>query len=114
MLRPALARPRLRSAAPTDRTLVERMSRGDEAAFRDLLARYRSTMYATAYAALVDPEQVDATVADALPVARPRLEVDWGLGHSNNLNIFRSASRNLFAGRDLYAAHPEQHLHNAA
>ena len=32
------------------------------------------------------------------------------LGHSNNLSIFRSASRNLFAGRDLYAAHPEQHL----
>src|SRR5207245_10332885 len=50
----------------------------------------------------------------ALPVALPRLEVDWGLGHSNNLSIFRSASRNLFAGRDLYAAQPEQHLHNAA
>src|SRR5258706_5472488 len=32
------------------------------------------------------------------------------LGHSNNLSIFRSASRNLFAGRDLYAAHPEQHF----
>src|SRR3989442_7777754 len=32
------------------------------------------------------------------------------LGHSNTLSIFRSASRNLFAGRDLYAAHPEQHL----
>src|SRR2546426_786661 len=32
------------------------------------------------------------------------------LGHSNNLSIFRWASRNLFAGRDLYAAHPEQHL----
>src|SRR2546426_2566998 len=32
------------------------------------------------------------------------------LGHSNNLSIFRSASLNLFAGRDLYAAHPEQHL----
>src|SRR5207245_1498931 len=70
MLRPALGRPRLRSAAPTDRTLVERMSRGDEAAFRDLLARYRSTMYATAYAALVDPEQVDATIAEAFAEAR--------------------------------------------
>src|SRR5258705_10791088 len=32
------------------------------------------------------------------------------LGHSNNLSIFRSASRNLFAGRDLYAAHPDQHF----
>src|SRR2546426_2394509 len=58
MLRPA-AWSRLRDAAATDRTLVERMSRGDEQAFRDLLARYRSTMYATAYAALVDPEQVE-------------------------------------------------------
>lgn len=32
------------------------------------------------------------------------------LGHSNNLSIFRSATLNLFAGRDLYAAHPEQHF----
>src|SRR5438874_12013616 len=70
MLRPALARPRCRSAAPTDRSLVERMSRGDETAFRDLLARYLSTMYVTAYAALVDPERVDATVADAFAEAR--------------------------------------------
>jgi hypothetical protein len=30
--------------------------------------------------------------------------------HSNNVSIFRSASLNLFAGRDLYAAHPEQHV----
>ena len=70
MLRPAIARPHLRNPVATDRTLVERMSRGDEAAFRDLLARYRSTVYATAYAALVDPEQVDATVADAFAEAR--------------------------------------------
>src|SRR5947207_14945093 len=32
------------------------------------------------------------------------------LGHSNNLSIFRSATINLLAGRDLYAAHPEQHF----
>jgi len=32
------------------------------------------------------------------------------LSHSNNLSIFRAASLNLFAGRDLYAAHPEQHF----
>jgi DNA-directed RNA polymerase specialized sigma24 family protein len=71
MLRPATARYRLRNSVATpDRTLVERMSRGDEAAFRDLLARYRSTLYATAYAALADPEQVDATVADAFVEAR--------------------------------------------
>src|SRR3989454_9418916 len=58
------------------------------------------------------------------PVARPRrllLGLDVAsaflvtvqqaiLGHSNNLSIFRSASRNLFAGRNVYAAHPEQHL----
>src|SRR5207245_10675366 len=70
MPRLAVARPHLRTPVATDRTLVERMSRGDEAAFRDLLARYRSTVYATAYAALVDPEQVDATVADAFAEAR--------------------------------------------
>src|SRR2546425_4821933 len=70
MPRPAPARPRFRRPAPTDGTLVERMSRGDEAAFRALLARSRSTMSAPAYAALVDPEQVDATVADAFAEAR--------------------------------------------
>ncbi len=30
--------------------------------------------------------------------------------HANNLSIFRSATYNLLAGRDLYAAHPEQHF----
>src|SRR5207253_10320208 len=63
---------------------------------------------------------------DALPIlktfARPRLLVlalyiasaalvtvqQAILRHSNNVSIFRSASFNLFAGRDLYAAHPEQ------
>ncbi len=29
---------------------------------------------------------------------------------SNNFRVFRSATFNLLAGRDLYAAHPEQHL----
>ena len=46
------------------------MSLGDEAAFRELLARFRSTVYATAYAALIDPENVEATVADAFEEAR--------------------------------------------
>jgi hypothetical protein len=32
------------------------------------------------------------------------------LGHSKNVSIFRSASLNPFAGRDLYAAHPDQHV----
>ena len=30
--------------------------------------------------------------------------------HANNLSIFRTASYNLLAGRDLYAPHAEQHL----
>jgi len=30
--------------------------------------------------------------------------------HSNNFAVFRSAAVNLLAGRDLYAAHPEQHV----
>lgn len=46
------------------------MSLGDEGAFRELLARFRSTVYATAYAALLDPEHVEATVADAFEQAR--------------------------------------------
>lgn len=53
-----------------DRGLVERMNAGDETAFRELLARYRSTVYATAYAALLDPEAVEAIVADAFQEAR--------------------------------------------
>jgi hypothetical protein len=32
------------------------------------------------------------------------------VGHSNNFSVFRAASTNLFAHRDLYAAHPEQHF----
>ena len=46
------------------------MSLGDQAAFHELLARYRSTVYATAYAAILDPESVEATVADAFEEAR--------------------------------------------
>src|SRR5690242_5318202 len=32
------------------------------------------------------------------------------LRHSNNFSIFRTATYNLIAGRDLYAANPEQHF----
>jgi hypothetical protein len=32
------------------------------------------------------------------------------VGRSNNFRVFRSAGVNLLAGRDLYAAHPEQHF----
>jgi len=49
---------------------VQRITRGDETAFSELLARYRSTVYATAYAVLLDPEQVDAVVADTFEDAR--------------------------------------------
>ena len=32
------------------------------------------------------------------------------VGRSNNFRVFRSAGVNLLAGRDMYAAHPEQHF----
>src|SRR5689334_24895259 len=67
---PAADRARPRPDRASDRTLVRRMSVGDESAFRELLARFRSTVYATAYAALLDPEEVEATVADAFDEAR--------------------------------------------
>jgi DNA-directed RNA polymerase specialized sigma24 family protein len=62
--------PRPRPTSATDRILVHRISKGDEAAFSELLARYRSTVYATAYAVLLDPEQVGAVVDDAFEHAR--------------------------------------------
>lgn len=46
------------------------MAGGDESAYRELLARYRSTVYATAYAVLTDPEAVDTVVADTFEEAR--------------------------------------------
>jgi DNA-directed RNA polymerase specialized sigma24 family protein len=67
---PAADRARLRPDRASDRTLVRRMSFGDEGAFRELLARFRSTVYATAYAALPNPEHVEAAVADAFEEAR--------------------------------------------
>ena len=62
--------PRPRPTSSTDRGLVQRMTLGDEAAFSELLARFRSTVYATAYAVLLDPEQVAVVVADAFAEAR--------------------------------------------
>ena len=53
-------RTRPRPSSATDRGLVQRMTKGDDAAFSELFARYRSTVYATAYAVLLDPEQVAA------------------------------------------------------
>jgi DNA-directed RNA polymerase specialized sigma24 family protein len=46
------------------------MTGGDEIAFQELFARYRSTTYATAYGALPDPEAVEAIVADVFQEAR--------------------------------------------
>src|ERR1051325_1725156 len=62
----------LRSSFVSDRGLVQRITQGDDAAFSELLARYRSTLYATAYAVLLDPEQVAAVVADAFEEGRRR------------------------------------------
>jgi DNA-directed RNA polymerase specialized sigma24 family protein len=70
ILRAQRTHPRPRPSSATDRTLVQRITRGDDAAFSELLARYRSTVYATAYAVLLDPEQVDAVVTDAFEAAR--------------------------------------------
>lgn len=50
------------------------MTDGDERAFRELLVRYRSTVYATAYAVLLDPEQVEAAVTEAFEEARRTAE----------------------------------------
>src|SRR5256885_15465041 len=69
-LQPNRPRPRPRPSSATDRVLVQRITRGDETAFSELLARYRSTVYATAYAVLLDPEQVAAVVTDAFEEAR--------------------------------------------
>ncbi|PYP56406.1 MAG: hypothetical protein DMD44_12580 [Gemmatimonadetes bacterium] len=63
-------RPRPRPSSATDRGLVQRLTQGDDAAFSELFARYRSTVYATAYAVLLDPEQVAAVVTDAFAEAR--------------------------------------------
>src|SRR5438132_11104053 len=48
----------------TDRAVVERMASGDQTAVRELLARYRSTVYATAYAVLVEPGGVPPGLLD--------------------------------------------------
>jgi DNA-directed RNA polymerase specialized sigma24 family protein len=54
----------------SDRALVAQIVAQDEMAFHELLARYRSMVYATAYAALLDPEEVEAAVAEAFEEAR--------------------------------------------
>lgn len=60
----------LRASFASDRGVVQCITQGDDAAFSELLARYRSTVYATAYAVLLDPEQVAAVVTDTFEEAR--------------------------------------------
>ena len=50
----------------TDRSLVERMRRGDTMASRELRRRHIESLYALAYALLGDPEGSDAVVDAAL------------------------------------------------
>ncbi|HYL22683.1 MAG TPA: hypothetical protein VEU74_13030 [Gemmatimonadales bacterium] len=58
------------SAHLSDRTLVEGLLAAQETAFPELLARYRSVVYAVAYAALIDPEQAEAVVSETFGAAR--------------------------------------------
>ena len=55
---------------PADRALVEYLVAGEDTAFPELLARYRSIVYAVAYTALVDLEQAEAVVAETFDEAR--------------------------------------------
>src|SRR3989442_4080058 len=51
--------------ATADATLVARMARGDRTALVELIARYRTTAYALAYALLVNPEDTESVVTEA-------------------------------------------------
>ena len=51
--------------ATADATLVARMARGDRTALVELMARYRTTAYALAYALLVNPEDTESVVTEA-------------------------------------------------
>jgi len=51
--------------ATADATLVARMARGDRTALVELMARYRTTAYAVAYAILVNPEETESVVSEA-------------------------------------------------
>ncbi len=85
---PAIIQTRWRTPTPApapspqtpDRRLVERMSGGDETAFNELFARYRRATYETAYAALLNPEEVEATVTAAFREAR-RTAVEFLASH---------------------------------
>lgn len=48
-----------------DAALVARMAGGERSALTELMARYRATAYAVAYAMLVDPEAAESVVREA-------------------------------------------------
>ena len=74
------------------------MTGGDEAAFRELLARYRSTVYATAYAVLLDPEQVEGAVAEAFREAQ-RTAAEFLASHGSVSGWLTHLTRLCTAGR---------------
>jgi DNA-directed RNA polymerase specialized sigma24 family protein len=53
-----------------DRALVEYWVAGEDAAFAELLARYRGTVYAVAYTTLSDPERAETVVTETFGEAR--------------------------------------------
>ena len=53
-----------------DLALVEQVAANDEHAYHELLARYRSMVYAIAYAVLIDPERAEAAVQKTFDEAR--------------------------------------------
>ncbi len=79
----------------TDRALVKQLAAGSESACRELLARYRGIVYATAYAALVEPEEAEAILTRTFEQARrtalrflgTRCSVSGWLTHLARLNV---------------------------
>jgi DNA-directed RNA polymerase specialized sigma24 family protein len=69
-MRPAAERSAATQQRTPDRALVEQLLVDDEGAYRELLARYRSMVYAIAYAVLVDPERAEAAVGKTFREAR--------------------------------------------
>ena len=67
---PPAERPAATHQRTPDRTLIEHLLVDDEHAYRELLARYRSMVYAIAYAVLVDPERAEAAVEKTFREAR--------------------------------------------
>jgi DNA-directed RNA polymerase specialized sigma24 family protein len=69
-MRPPLEHPASFHQRSPDRALVEQLTADDDHAYHELLARYRSMVYAIAYAVLVDPEGAEAVVAQTFREAR--------------------------------------------